>query len=231
MMDIHAHVLPGVDDGAANIHMSRAMMRRAVSMGVTDIVATPHVYEPEDQERNLSAWPDALNNAREAGLTLYMGCELNYRALTRTGTRELEKYCLAGTPCLLLELPAGGLMPGWEALLCELGENGYSLIIAHPERYAYIQRDLGVAQEMLDYGCELQVDAGSLFSGMLNMEQRTARRLLRMGLVSYIASDAHRPEDYAVLDKALWRFRDEWSAKNRLTSFLREQRQGKPHLR
>lgn len=224
MIDIHTHVLPGVDDGAIDVDMSQSMMERAADLGITDIVTTSHVYRPEDQARNLSKWPNAAARAHAIGLTLHTGCEFNYRALAKTGTRNLERFCLAETPCILLEFSNDSLMPSWEMTLCELAENGYSVIIAHPERYIYIQKDIGIAQEMLDYGCELQVDAGGLLSGIWNVEQKTAKRLLSSGMVSYIASDAHRPEHYATFAKAMKRFRDEWPTENRLESFLKSKR-------
>lgn len=227
MIDIHAHVLPGVDDGAIDESMSQSMMQRAVDLGITDIITTSHVYHPDDQTRNMAKWPNTAARAHAIGLTLHAGCEFNYRALAKTGTRNLERFCLAGTPCILLEFSNDNPMQGWEATLCELAENGYAVIIAHPERYLYIQKDLGIAREMMDYGCELQVDAGGLLSGMLDAEQKTAKKLLNAGMVSYIASDAHRPEHYATFAKAIRRFRDDWPTENRLSSYL----QNKPARR
>ena len=93
---------------------------------------------------------------------------------------------------------------------CYLTGKGYLPIIAHPERYFYVQKDMGIAREMMDYGCELQVDAGGLLAGPWSAEQKTARKLLERGMASYIASDAHRPEQYTVYGKVFRKFRDEW---------------------
>lgn len=224
MIDIHAHVLPGVDDGAIDEEMSLNMMRLAVDLGITDLITTSHVYRPEDQARNLSVWPNTAARANAIGLTLHAGCEFNYRTLARTGTRDLKRFCLAGTPCILLELSNDSLMPNWEATLCELVENGYLPVIAHPERYVYIQKDVGIAREMMDYGCELQVDAGGLLSSAFGSERKTARRLLSSGMVSYIASDAHRPEHYMTFGKARREFREEWPMENNLAAFLRDKK-------
>ena len=75
---------------------------------------------------------------------------------------------------------------------------------------------------MLELGCELQLDAGGLMAGLFSAERKIARKMLKEGMVSYIASDAHRPEDYAVFEKAQRTFRDEWPTENRLLEELRK---------
>ncbi|MBE5798428.1 MAG: hypothetical protein E7321_00550 [Clostridiales bacterium] len=224
MIDMHVHILPGVDDGAKDADMTRAMMKRAADAGITFMVATPHVYRVEDQLRNRRALRVARNIAHEAGLKLNLGCEFNYRALIESGTQELDAFCLSGTKCLLLEFGCDHLMPRWDAVVSEMMDNGYLPIIAHPERYSYIQRDFGIALEMSSLGCEMQVDACGLMAGMLSAERRTARKLLKEGLVSYVASDAHSPEDYDDFEKAYRTFRGEWPRKSRLIAQLRAQR-------
>lgn len=220
MIDIHTHVLPGVDDGAKDANMTAEMLARAADAGISAIICTPHVYRVQDQARNRAALPVAREIARKCGVKLAMGCEFNYRALIKTPVESLNGYCLAGTPFLLLEFSNDRLFPDWEILLGEMTEKGLHPIIAHPERYAYVQKDIAIAQEMIAYGCELQVDAGGLMAGLFNKEQKTARKLLSDGLVSYIASDAHRPEHYATFEKAYRTFEGEWPEKNKLTSYL-----------
>ena len=141
--------------------------------------------------------------------------------MLKTGTDKLHDYCLAGTPCILLEFSNERLVPDWEILLTEIVDKGYMPIIAHPERYTYIQKDLGIAEEMISYGCELQVDAGGLLAGLFTAERKTARKLLSEGMVSYIASDAHRPEHYATFEKVWRTFKGEWPQENQLMHILR----------
>lgn len=220
MIDIHSHILPGVDDGAKDERMTEEMLARAADAGISAIICTPHVYRPEAQERNRLALPQAKKLAHAQGISLAMGCEFNYRVLLKTGTDGLQNYCLAGTPCMLLEFSNDRLVPDWEILLTEIVEKGYMPIIAHPERYTYIQKDIGIAEEMLSYGCELQVDAGGLMAGLFSAERKTARKLLSEGMVSYVASDAHRPEHYATFEKVWRTFKDEWPQDNQLTRML-----------
>lgn len=227
MIDMHVHILPGVDDGAKDEQSSREMMRRAADAGITLMIATPHVYRTADQLRNRRAFGETRHMAREYGVVLEMGCEFNYRTMRESGTEVLDDFCLGGTKCLLLEFSNEFLMPRWDAVISEIMDNGYLPIIAHPERYRYIQRDFGIAQAMSDLGCEMQVDACGLMAGLLSAEQRTARKLLKEGYVSYIASDAHSPEDYKEFEKVRRVFRGEWPEGSRLLAQLRAQKKAR----
>lgn len=227
MIDMHVHILPGVDDGAKDADVSREMMRRAADAGIRTLIATPHVYHPDDQLSNRRMLRLGRSIAHEYGLALSMGCEFNYRAILQAGTENLDVYCLGGTRCILLEFGNDHILPRWEALLSEMMDHGYWPIIAHPERYRYIQRDLGIAREMCDLGCELQVDACGLLAPLLSDERKAARKLLKEGMVSYIASDAHRPEDYDDYEKACRIFRGEWPRGDRLTAQLQAQRKAR----
>lgn len=225
MIDMHVHILPGVDDGSVSEVMTHDMLRRAREAGVTSIICTPHVYDPRDQDFNRKPFLRTREIAHRYGLALSMGCEFNYRAILKAGTAQLTNFRLGSTRCLLLEFGNEYLMPGWEGVVSELMDNGYLPIIAHPERYLYIQRDFGIAQAMSDLGCEMQVDAGGLLARPLSAERKTARRLLCEGLVSYVASDAHRPEHYDTFERAYRTFRGEWPRENRLSAALRALRE------
>lgn len=224
MMDMHVHILPGVDDGARDAQMTRRMVSRAADAGITWMIATPHVYRAEDQHRNRRGLRIARAIAHEAGIGLGLGCEFNYRALLKVPPERLDAYCLSGTRCILLEFGCDQLPPQWDTMISAMTDCGYLPIIAHPERYSYLQRDFGVAREMRDLGCELQVDAGGLMAPPLSAERRTARRLLREGMAAYVASDAHRPEDYDGYERAYRTFYGEWPQGGRLMQALRAER-------
>ena len=221
MIDMHVHILPGVDDGSKDIRMTHDMLHRAKEAGITRIFATPHVYRPQDQLKNQKALHAAREEAHQLGIPLSMGCELNYRALPKIRLENLDAFRLGRTNCVLLELSQDQLLPGWDTLVSEMQDHGYLPIIAHPERYAYIQRDFGIAREMCELGCEMQVDAGGLMASLLSGERRTARKLLKEGMAHYIASDAHRPEDYDIFEKAFKVFSGEWPKGNRLARVMR----------
>ena len=229
MIDMHVHILPGVDDGATDAKMTQAMMRRAADAGITTIYATPHVYRAEDQLPIASALRTARSIAHDEGIALNLGCEFNYRALQQNGVQQLDDYCLGATKCLLLELSNTHLLANWDQVISEMMDQGYLPIIAHPERYSYIQRDFDIAQAMIELGCEMQVDAGGLMAPLMSAERKTARKLLKEGLVSYIASDAHRPQDYDNFEKAYRTFRGEWPRESRLHALLLKRRKERTH--
>lgn len=227
MLDMHVHILPGVDDGAVNEGMTREMVRRAKDAGITRMVATPHVYQPQEQARNLQALAATRAITHRARIPMSMGCELNHRALLCLSMQALERYCLGPTRCILIELPVERMLPGWDALVCEMMDHGYQPIIAHPERYLYLQRDFDIAKAMVELGCEMQVDAAGLMAPLMSAERRTARKLIKNGMAHYIASDAHRPSDYDTFEKAYRTFSGEWPVKNRFAAQMRALREEK----
>jgi tyrosine-protein phosphatase YwqE len=127
-----------------------------------------------------------------------LGCELSVCALAgcAISTETLTPLKIGETRFILLEFPDDEPSVDWEFLVSDIKCAGFHVIIAHPERYRYIAKDYSLAQSLLNYGCELQLDAQSFLNGRFSTERRTAIKLLESGSVSYIASDAHRPNDY-----------------------------------
>lgn len=201
MLDIHAHILPGVDDGAADDATAVEMLQAARRAGVEKMVATPHVKKAADLERIGGVFGRFRDLALGFGIRLVSGCELSVRALAEGAiTPERLAPCAIGeTRTLLIEFPEDVPPVDWEYLVSDIKRSGCHVIIAHPERYRYVARDLALAKDMINYGCELQLDAGSFLSGRFSAEHRAANKLLDGGLAAYIASDAHRPKDYEAL--------------------------------
>ncbi len=208
MMDLHTHVLPGVDDGARDLSSALKMLERAKRLNIETVVATPHVRHARDIDLGREAFDRFLPEAEKIGIRLMLGFEVNYRMLEN---RDAIRQCvIGGTNRLLLELPEHALMPNWDSILIDLREADIRTVIAHPERCRYIQNDIDRAAQIRSYGCEMQIDARALTLSLLSPEGRCAKRLLREGLCDFIASDAHRPEDYDHFEKALARHRDRW---------------------
>ena len=208
--DMHCHILPGVDDGARDMGESLAMLEAARSAGVTSIVCTPHCRDPYfDYE---AMW-DAFRALQEqaGGLPLSMGFEVAHAKLRELGVgRWARRLAFDGSDEFLLELDAGcseADFVSYERTIFELQGMGYVVIVAHPERYRAVQRDLGLAERLVDMGCELQASADFMAGGRLGRERRPALRMLRRGLYRHLASDAHRPEHYAHLERARREFR------------------------
>ncbi|MBM6774928.1 CpsB/CapC family capsule biosynthesis tyrosine phosphatase [Olsenella profusa] len=206
MRDIHSHILPGVDDGARDLAMSLDMLEAARAAGVTSIVCTPHARDPYfDYDAMWAAYEDL--RAHAGGFPLQMGFEVAHAKLVELGVSEwAPRLAFDGTNEFLLELDPGcseASFAGYERTIFELQGMGYDVIIAHPERYRAIQRNVGLAARLVRMGCKLQASADFVAGGRLGRERRPARKMFDQLLYRYIASDAHRPEHYALLAEAV----------------------------
>jgi len=203
MIDLHSHVLPGVDDGAGTREGSIAILRAAAEDGITRIAATPHVRDdyptsPETMERGV----DELNRAaREAGVPIEVltGGELDIEYASRLDDATLARFGLGGNAAvLLLESP----YYGWPLALCDfvfrLDTRGFSVVLAHPERNPDVQADPELLRPLVDAGVLVQLTAASVDGRLGSGARRTGRALLDAGLAHLIASDAHSPQLRAV---------------------------------
>ena len=204
MRDIHCHILPGVDDGARDLDESLRMLDAARAAGVTSIVCTPHCRDPYF---DYNAMWDAfeLLRANAGGFPLSMGFEVNHAKLMDLGMEWAGHLAFDGGREFLLELStrAGAFeFEQYDRTIFELQGMGYTVIIAHPERYRAVQEDIEVARRLVKQGCKLCVSADFIAGGRLGKEKKPAKRLFGEDLVSYIASDAHEPVHYEYLARA-----------------------------
>lgn len=205
MRDLHCHILPGVDDGAPDLATSLAMVDAARAAGVTSIVCTPHARDPYfDYDAMRSAFGEL---AERTDMPLTMGFEVAHTKLLELGVEEwAPRLAFEGTGELLLELDArcaAGDFVAYERTIFQLQGMGLDVIVAHPERYRAIQEDVELAADLVRMGCKLQASADFVAGGRLGRERRPARRMFERNLYRYIASDAHRPEHYRYLSRAL----------------------------
>ena len=206
--DMHCHILPGVDDGAGDLDMSVAMLEAARDAGVTSIVCTPHARDPYfDYEAMWSAYYELKPHADAMGMPLTMGFEVAHAKLMELGVEEwAPRLAFEGTGEFLLELDPGCAEVSfreYERTIFVLQGLGLDVIIAHPERYRAVQRNVELAEKLVRMGCKLQASADFVAGGRLGRERRPAKRIFQRGLYDYVASDAHRPEHYGYLERAL----------------------------
>lgn len=197
MIDLHCHILPGIDDGPQTMEDSLELARAAIAGGTTTIVATPHVSwdYPHNLAGSLAPRVIEVNAALiDAGLDLEVrpGAEV---ALTRAldlPDDELARLRLGGGPYLLLECPLSPVAAGAEAGVNAIRERGHDhIVLAHPERVPAFQRDPDMLYRLVGAGVLTSVTAGA-FAGRFGKDvQRFARQLLADGMVHDIASDAH----------------------------------------
>jgi len=199
-VDLHCHLLPGVDDGARTLDAALAHARRLDAEGVRDVACTPHVKRsvfPRVSLPELAARRADLQAAIDAeGLRvrLHPGGELAHPDALRLGEDELALIAQGpeAAPWLLLECPFAGLDAAFTAAAERLSGLGYGLVLAHPERAAGI---LGPGRDRLEAlraeGALLQVNVCSLLGNHGLAAQEAAHLLVRRGLTSCLASDAH----------------------------------------
>lgn len=203
MLDLHCHILPGVDDGASSLGESVRMLHAAAKAGITEIVCTPHCRDPYF---DFDAMWDAFEALRSRSpIPLRMGFEVNIRKLRELGLEWVECLKFQDSNTFLLELSthAGKRdFEDYEREIYELQCKGCDVIIAHPERYRAIQEDIEIAERLVKMGCKLQASADFIKGGRFGKERKPAQRLFDASLYSYLASDAHCVEHYAVFAKA-----------------------------
>lgn len=198
MIDFHNHLIPGVDDGAADAEQSAAGLALFREQGVHTAVATPHVNgsltrAPDALAARLAeldaGWAELEATAAESGVRVLRGAEvmLDHPAPDLSDPR----LRLAGTSSVLVEFPFMNVPPNALQALFELTIAGWTPVLAHPERYGNAARDLGDAVEWRRMGAALQVNAGSLLGRYGKPAQELAWGLVEHGLASYLSSDYH----------------------------------------
>jgi protein-tyrosine phosphatase len=195
VIDLHAHILPGLDDGAADLETSIAMSRSAVAEGIRTVVATPHVNRDYPADPQAMAYAvGALNVAlarTEIPLAVLPGGELALTSARELDDDTLRAFRLAGGDCLLLESPYGGEPPWLEDLLGDLRERGFRVLLAHPERAPVFQDDPERLARLVETGVLCTVNAGSMTGRSGAGARGCVIELFRRGLVHAVSSDAH----------------------------------------
>lgn len=198
MIDLHSHILPGLDDGAATPEESVELARAAVRDGVRVVAATPHVRadyptSPDDMERALRRTRDALREA-EVPLELLGGGELALDVLPSLGEDDLRRFGLGGNPrYVLLEFPYGGWPLSLETQVFELRTRDLTPVLAHPERNVAVQSGPERLARTVEEGALVQLTASSLTGAAGSGARKTAGRLLDLGLAHLVAADWHGP--------------------------------------
>lgn len=199
MLDLHSHVLHGVDDGPGDVEGSLAILRAARDDGIALIAATPHVRDdhptrPETMERLV-----AELNRLQADVEVARGGELDLQYLERLDDATLRRFGLGGNErALLVETPYAGLPIDLPERVFRLQLRGFTVVLAHPERNRDVQARPERVRDLVDAGVLVQVTAASLDGRLGRRAAATARTLVDVGLAHLVASDAHAPSVRAV---------------------------------
>lgn len=195
MIDLHLHLLPGLDDGPGTLDRAVAMTRAAVASGATTVVATPHIDERWSiPTAAIAPAVDELRIALRAAdvhVEVLGGGEVSIGRLLRLSDRDRADVGLGGGPYVLVEMPQAQGVLGFERPLLSRLAAGERLVLAHPERCPAIQRRPAILEALVAAGGLCSLTGGSMTGRFGETVRRFSLRLLRAGLIHNVASDAH----------------------------------------
>jgi len=195
MVDIHTHILPGIDDGSKSWEMTAEMCRMALADGTTHIVATPHCNDTYEYNRerfiNLLG---QLHDSADGQLAFSLGCDFHFSPDNiRDALDHPHRYTIGDTQYLLIEFSDYGLPATVEQDVLSLLSCGMTPIITHPERNPPLMKDPEAVLALAELGCLVQVTANAITGSWGPRSQKVAEWLLRRHAVHVIASDTHDP--------------------------------------
>jgi protein-tyrosine phosphatase len=193
MVDIHSHILYGVDDGARTLDDSLALLRAAAAHGTTDIVATPHANSsfPFDPTTLASRYSE-LAQIHTGLPRIHRGCDFHLSvANIHHALEDSTPYTVNGGPYLMVELPELFQSTAMDEVFRQFTNKGVICIITHPERNPVLQRSPDILQRWVRDGCLAQLTAMSLTGGFGPTASAAAWQFLRAGHAHFVASDAH----------------------------------------
>jgi protein-tyrosine phosphatase len=197
LIDIHSHLLPGLDDGPKEVEESLAMGRSYAAMGFCAVVATPHCIPGTRWMPEISlihARARMVSTALEAegvALKIYTGMEIALDPLVPILLRQKRLLTLANGPYLLIESPFQQFPLGWEGLLADIRGLGYKVLLAHPERCASLARKPALVDEIKNTGIYVQVNLDSLAGVNGRQAQQAALLFAEKGCLHCLATDSH----------------------------------------
>ena len=197
MVDLHSHILYDIDDGSKSLEDSLEMLRKALENGIREVVLTPHYienseYSIENTEKNKLF--DQLNNEvqkENIDINLYLGNEVYLADNILELLRENKIMTINNSRYILIELPMIIENNNAYDIIYNLKLSNIIPIIAHPERYAYVQKDINKAKELIERGALLQINKDSFFGKYGKEADKTAKKLLKNKLVHFVGTDIH----------------------------------------
>jgi protein-tyrosine phosphatase len=195
MVDIHCHILPGIDDGSKSWEMTAQMCGMAAKDGITHIVATPHsndtyVYNRERFTEMLGQ----LHDAGEGKLTFSLGCDFHFSYDNiQDALANPRRYTIGETQYLLIEFSDYGIPPSVKQDVFAICSSGMIPIITHPERNQPLLKNQDMVLKLIEAGCLVQVTANAITGAWGSRSKKMAEWLLKREAVHVVASDAHDP--------------------------------------
>jgi protein-tyrosine phosphatase len=198
-IDVHAHILPGVDDGSGSIEETIEMLKTAYDQNIRTIIATPHYLAggtntPVDQLVKIREQVQSEAQKLDKEFKILLGNELYYSESVIDALKRKEALTLADSRYVLVEFSVRDTYERIEKGLREFIHSGYAPILAHVERYQHLYKREDLVSELVEMGCYIQMNSDSLCGGIFNTEANLNRKLFNQGLVHLIGSDCHNNE-------------------------------------
>ena len=201
MIDMHCHILYGIDDGCKTIEESIETIRNMKSVGFNTIVLTPHYIEDSLFKANNNLKLERLEILKEdIDVNLFLGNEIFINESINELIINKEIRSINNTRYILIELPFNNQILNLDDYLYELKLKGYKIIIAHPERYTYFKDNYEEARKLYDSGVLFQVNYGSIIGQYGSSSLKLVKKLLKDDMVNFISTDIHKPSS-SLFDK------------------------------
>ena len=199
LIDIHCHIIPGVDDGAESLEDAVRMLRMEYAQGVRKIIATPHYRKlyfetPAEIIKRQFGLLKRAAAAAEIDIELYLGCEFHVNMDMVEILKERETSTLAGSRYVLSEFSGNSELSFIRERIYSLLSGGYRPVVAHVERYRAARDDISLIEEIKEMGALIQVNADNILGKEGFGTGRFCRKLLKEGLADFVASDCHGSE-------------------------------------
>ena len=203
MIDFHSHILPQIDDGSKSYDETIEMLEEAKNAGFEKIISTSHYIE-KYYEINEEQRLQLLKNINFQDIKLYLGSEIYVTNEIVQLLKDKKASTINNSRYVLYELPMHSKNINDKEIIYRLVENGYVPIIAHPERYSYVQEAPEYVEELAEMGALFQSNYGSIIGMYGEKAKKTVKKLLKQNLIHFLGSDVHRPEQiYPKISKIL----------------------------
>ena len=204
-VDIHAHWLPGIDDGANTLDDSLSILKGLQNLGFEKAIATPHINcstFPNQPDDLIKCYYNVCQAVADSDLNIKLGLAAEYQLDDGFRNHLLQETLLTlNEKYLLIELPSYYLGNELKKFIFEIQIAGYIPVIAHPERYHYYKDQLDLCRELHEIGCMFQGNMLSFYGSYGKKIQRSARQILANGWMDFLATDIHTPPQLSVLSQ------------------------------
>jgi len=204
--DMHSHILPGIDDGAKNIEESIILIEKLKSLGYHKLIATPHImgdYFRNSPEKICEALDLVREEVSRRNIDIEIAAAAEYYLDEFFEQNLKQNSVLTFSNYLLFELSYVNEPSNIEETIQKIRDKGYAPILAHPERYGYFHQSSERYEEIKSWGCYLQLNTVSLTGYYGKGVQKAANKLVSMGIIDFLGSDAHHLKHIQALEESL----------------------------